>query len=379
VTATTTEVLDIEEHIEADPPPPPETAPPAVRRRRWRPSRSQWLGVLALALLSATPIPFGDFGYFVGQYAAIYAILGLSVIVVTGYAGLISLMPYSFAGIGAVTAGAAMASWGWPFWLAIFVAALATVPVSILVGISSVRLKGLYLAIATLTFANVLGETFFQWDKATGGQSGWLVERPVVGPIDFSSDLSFYVLCLGAVFLLLWMVEGLRTSRLGRAMLAVRGNELEAQALGINVYKTKLVAFVLGGMLAGVGGAFLAELLLSVTPTAFQSPVVESTSLILITLVAIGGLDRALGAFFGAVALVVQQQVFQGAEFFFAFVGIYAAIVLVAFLLFRPGGLIQVGKIQLDLIRRRPVLGIAIAAGILIVNIGVAWIFVAAS
>ncbi len=353
--------------------------PPADSQPRRRPTRAQLLGGASLLLLILLPIPFGDFGYFVGQFGAIYAILGLSVIVVTGYTGLISLMPYSFAGIGAVTAAGAMASWGWPFWLTIPLAALATVPISILVGVASVRLKPLYLAIATLTFANVLGETFFKWDQATGGQAGWIVDRPAVGPVDFSSDLSFYVLCIGAVLILLWMVEGLRTSRMGRAMLAVRDNELEAQAIGINVYKTKLVSFIIGGMLGGIGGAFLALLLGSVTRSAFQSPLAEANSLLLVTLVAIGGMDRAIGAFFGAISLVVQQQVFQGAEFFFAFFGIYAACLLIAFLLFRPGGLVQVLDILVDLVRRRPVFGSAVAFGLLALNVGVAWLFIALS
>ncbi len=352
--------------------------PPASPTKRGL-SRTQLTGLGLLLLLAALPIPFGDFGFFVGQYALVYAILGMSVVIVTGYAGLISLMPYSFAGIGAMTTGIAMASWGWPFWLAALLAAVSTVPIAVLVGISSVRLKGLYLAIATLTFSNALGETLFKWDGFTGGQSGWLTVRPMVGPVDFSSDLSFYVLCLGVVFVLMWMIEGLRTSRIGRAMLAVRDNELEAQALGINVYKTKLTAFVLGGMVAGLGGAFLAALVQLVTPSGFQSPIAEATSILLVTLVAIGGMDRAIGAFFGAVSLVVQQQVFQGAEFFYAFVGIYAAVVLILFLMFRPGGLVQVGKIQLDLIRARPVLGIAVVVAIVASNVGLAWLFVSLS
>ncbi|MEA2452797.1 MAG: branched-chain amino acid transport system permease protein [Actinomycetota bacterium] len=354
----------------------PQVAPPTRRRGL---SRVQFIGIGLLLLLAALPIPFGDFGFFVGQYALIYAILGMSVVVVTGYAGLISLMPYSFAGIGAMTTGVAMASWGWPFWLAALLAAVATVPVAVLVGISSVRLKGLYLAIATLTFSNALGETLFKWGSFTGGQSGWSTSRPVVGPIDFNSDISFYLLCLVVVFALLWMIEGLRTSRIGRAMLAVRDNELEAQALGINVYKTKLTAFVLGGMVAGLGGAFLAALVQLVTPTGFQSPIAEATSILLVTLVAIGGMDRAIGAFFGAVSLVVQQQIFQGAEFFYAFVGIYAAAVLILFLMFRPGGLVQVGRIQLDLIRSRPVFGMSVVIAIVAANVGVAWLFVSLS
>lgn len=339
-------------------------------------SRNQLIGLVALLGLAAIPIPFGNFGFFVGQYALVYAMIGLSIVVVTGYAGLISLMPYSFAGIGAVVTGMAVASWGWPFWLALFVAMLAPVPIALLVGMASVRLKGLYLAIATLTFANALGETLFKWERVTGGATGWLVQKPELGPFSFASDVAFYLLCLGVVLLLVWMVEGLRTSRMGRAMLAVRSNELEAQALGVNVYKTKLAAFVLSGMIAGLGGAFLAVLVTSVTPTAFQSPLAESTSIVLLTLVVIGGIDRAIGAFFGAVTLVVQQQVFAGADFFYAFVGIYAALLLIAFLMFRPGGLVQVLGIQWWLIKNRPKLGIPLAVGILALNVGLAWLFV---
>ncbi len=162
------------------------------------------------------------------------------------------------------------------------------------------------------------------------------------------------------------MIEGLRTSRMGRAMLAVKDNELEAQAIGINVYKTKLAAFTISGMVAGIGGAFLALLLTSVTPSAFQSPHAEATSILLLTLVVIGGIDRAFGAFFGAITLVIQQQVFAGAECFYAFFGIYTAAVLILFLLYRPGGLVQVGQIMGGLVRYKPALGI----GIILLTVG---------
>ena len=343
---------------------------PAVVRRRL--TSAELAGLAGLGAIALLPIPFGSFGFFVGQYALIYAILGLSVVVVTGYAGLVSLMTYSFAGIGAMVTGVAMASWGWPFWLALPLAAAATIPVSIIVGVTAVRLKGLYLAIATLTFADALGETFFKYGKVTGGLSGWIVHRPS----PFRSDASYYVLLLAVAMALVWMVTGLRSSRVGRAMLAVRTNEREAQALGINVYKTKLTAFLISGVLGGIGGAFLALLLTSVTRSAFQSPLVEATSILLVTVVVVGGIDRALGAFLGAVALVVQQQVFQGARFFFAYFGIYSAALLVLFLLYRPGGLMQVARLQWRLIRARPRVGIAAAAAIIGLNVGLAWLFV---
>ncbi|MFN2544409.1 MAG: branched-chain amino acid ABC transporter permease [Actinomycetota bacterium] len=338
-------------------------------------TRGQLLALAGLILLALVPIPFGTYGFYVGAYALVYVMIGLSVTVVTGYAGLISLMPYSFAGVGGLITGMAMASWGWPFWLCIPLAAVATVPISILVGVISVRLKGLYLAIATLTIAAMLGETFFTWSSVRNADVGWVVNRPT----PFVGDRVFYVLCLAAALILVFMIEGLRTSKLGRAMLAVRDNEREAEALGINVMQTKLAAFVIGGMMAGVGGAFLALLLQNIGGigvTVFQSPQVDAVSIILVSLVVVGGIDRAWGAFFGAIVLVVQRQVFNGAEFFFSFVGIYSALLLITFLLFRPGGLLQIGKLQLQLIKERPAFGSAVVAGILGLNLGVAWLFV---
>ncbi|MGH2692385.1 MAG: branched-chain amino acid ABC transporter permease [Actinomycetota bacterium] len=350
-------------------------APRPVRPGRlFSPQRvAAGVGFLIVALL---PVPFGDFGFFLGAFAAVYAMIGLSVVVVTGYAGLISLMPYTFAGIGAMTAGFAVASWGWPFWLAIPLAALATVPVALVVGMASVRLRGLYLALATLTVGNALGETLFRSETVTGGGSGWTIPRPVLGAVDFSSDVAFYILCLGVVLVLLWMSEGLRTSRLGRAMAAVRANEVEAQALGINPYKTKLVALLLGSMMAGVGGAFLGSLLVNVTGTPFRSPVTEFTSLLLVTAVAIGGIDRPLGAFVGALGLVIQTQVFGGAIFFQAFLGIYTGAVLILLLRFNPDGLVGFGRRLRELIRYRPAFGSAVTASILLGNVGLAILLV---
>lgn len=348
-------------------------APPTVAQRGFR--RAHIFIAVAIIGLAVVPRIFGDFGFFLGQVAAVYAMLGLSVTVVTGYAGLISLMPFSFAGIGAVISALAMANWGWPFWLAVPLAALATLPVSILVGVASVRLKGLYLAIATLTFSNALGETFFRWDAAVGGRSGWVVSRPKLGPLSFQSDLAFYLLCLGTVLLLVWMLEGLRTSRLGRAMLAVRDNELEAQALGVNVYKTKLAAFVLSGMVAGLAGAYLATLNAQVSPSGFQSPFAELSSFLLVTAVVIGGIDRAWGAFFGATVLTVQTQIAAGATKAFAFLGMYTAFGLILFLLLRPGGLIQVFKIQREKFKTRPGFTIMETGIGLAINVGIAILF----
>jgi branched-chain amino acid transport system permease protein len=330
----------------------------------------------ALVGLGFLPLAFGTFGSFIAAYVAVWAMLELSIVVVTGYAGLISLMPFSFVGIGVFTTGIATTVWSWPFWLALPLAALATVPVSAAVGVAAARLTGLYLAIATLTFSNALGETLFKWDAFTGGQSGHAVARPRLGPLDFRGDFGFYALAIATALVLVWAVHGLKGSRAGRAMLAVRDNEREAQALGINATKAKLTALVIGGAIAGVGGAFYAALLSRVAPSGFQSPLVEIASLLLVVWAVIGGIDSAWGAFLGATALIVQQQVFQGAEKLFAYVGVYGALVLVAFLLLRPGGIVEVVRIQRQRIRERPVRGLAVTAAAVASQVAIVWAIV---
>jgi branched-chain amino acid transport system permease protein len=341
-----------------------------------RVSRGRAIAGVVLLGLGCIPFAFGTFWTYIGAYIAVWAMLELSVVVITGYGGLISLMPFTFVGVGCFAAGVAVAVWGWPFWLAIPFAAIATVPVSVAVGAASVRLKGLYLAIATLTFASALGETLFKWSAFTGGQAGHTVRRPTLGPVDFTSNGAFYVLTMAVALLLVWMVHGLKISRAGRAMLAVRDNEREAQALGINAVKTKLTALVIGGAIAGVGGAFYLALLESPAPAGFQSPYVDISSVLLVVWAVIGGIESAFGAFLGATALIAQQQVFAGAEKLFVYVGVYAAAVLVIFLLFRPGGLVQVVKIQTERIRSNPGRGIPETAVLIAINVIIAFIIV---
>lgn len=339
-------------------------------------SRRQVITAVVLLGLGLIPVAFGTFWMYIGAYIAVWAMLELSIVVVTGYAGLISLMPFTFVGVGAFTTGLAVSVWGWPFWLAVPLAALATIPVSIAVGAASVRLRGLYLAIATLAFAQAMGETVFKWSAFTGGQAGHTIDRPELGPLDFSGSFSFYALTMLVALVLVWMVHGLKGSRAGRAMLAVRDNEREAQALGMNATKAKLTALVIGGAIAGVGGAFYLALLNQVAPSGFQSPYIDISSLLLVVWAVVGGIDSAFGAFLGATALITQQQVFQGAEKLFAYLGVYAAAVLVLFLIFRPGGLVQVVKIQSERIRTDPTRHIPATAVLVGFNIFVIWLII---
>lgn len=325
-----------------------------VPRRLPRLSPGTLVAVIALAAAIVVPLIFGDFAGFVGARIATTAIIGLSVTVVTGYTGQLSLMPYTFVGIGVFVASHAITAWGWPFWFAALLAAAATVPLSMLVGLVSVRLRGFYFAIATLTFASAMGETLFDWEAFTGGQQGRFIERPEVFGASLAGDRAFYWLCLGTVLLVVWMVLGIQRSRIGRAMSAVRENETEAQALGVNVMKTKLVAFVVSGIIAAVGGVFHGMLLQQVTPTPYQTPYVEFLGVTLIILVVVGGMRSAWGPFLGAGIIYVQLEVFRTALFLQYFIAAVSAIAFVVILLKLPGGLVELVKHEARRVREDP-------------------------
>jgi branched-chain amino acid transport system permease protein len=312
------------------------------------------VGILAIAVAAVVPPILGDFASFVGARIAVTAIIGLSVIVVTGYTGQLSLMPYTFVGIGVFTAAHALSSWGWPFWFAALLAAVATLPLSVLVGLVAVRLRGFYLAIATLTFASGVGATLFAWDALTGGQRGLSVARPALGPLAVASDRGYYLSTLAAVLAIVWMVLGLQRSRLGRAMAAVRENETAAQALGVNVMKTKLAAFVISGVIAAVGGVFHAMLLQHVTRTTFQTPYVETLGVTLVILVVVGGMRSAWGPFVGAAIIYVQLEVFRTALLLQYVLAAASAAAFIVILLKVPGGLVDIIRHEAAAVRAAP-------------------------
>lgn len=333
---------------------------------------------VVLALVAVAPLLLGDFASFVGARIAVTAIIGLSITVVTGYAGQLSLMPYTFAGIGAFIAAHALTRWGWPIWFTAALAAAASVPVSLLVGLVAVRLRGFYFAIATLTFASAVGATLFAWDSFTNGQQGMPVVRPALGPLPVAGDRAFYLLSLVTVLAIVWMVTGLRESRIGRAMSAIRENEIEASALGINVMKTKLVAFTVSGIVATVGGVFHGMLLQHVTRTSYQTPFVETLGVTLVILVVVGGMRSAWGPFIGAAIIYIQLEVFRTALFMQYFVAALSAVLFIFVLLKMPNGLVGLIEHEAQRVREDPVrngIRVALTIGVQVAIFYAIWRF----
>lgn len=266
------------------------------------------------------------------QTQLLAALLLMSFVVVTGYGGQLSLMQVGFAGIGALTAGWLVAARGWPFEVALLAGVLAALPVGVVVGLAGVRTRGVYLAILTLGFGISLEAVVFMNPGFTGGATGYDIGDTTVFGIDINGlfyPKRYATLALLVLVLVGLAIANLRRSRAGRRLIAVRTNERAAAALGVSVTQAKLYAFVLGGMIAALGGILL----------AFRSPVVQFTdfgglrSVTAMQNAVLGGAGTLAGPLVGSGfsqdSLVQQILGFLGAQ-----VALYLALVSGAGLLF---------------------------------------------
>lgn len=235
-------------------------------------------------------------------YVAIAAIAILSLVVLTGWTGQVSLGQFALVGVGAILGGAMTARMGISFWLAIPLVTAATAACSILIGLPALRIRGLFLAITTYAFAFAVERNLFE--KA---YFGWLlpdrVDRPALFLLDFEDERSMYYLTLFALVVCIVVVTTLRRSRPGRVLIGLRENESNVQSFGVNVVRTRLAAFALSGALCGFAGVLLAHHQRAVAATSF--PAVESLNIFIFGV--IGGIGSVSGALLGAVYLGLNR------------------------------------------------------------------------
>lgn len=294
-----------------------------------------WLaGTGAVIALTFT---LSGFWTFVATRTALYALLALSLVVLTGWSGQVSLMPGTFAGVGACLAWVFGARLGFEIWLAVPLAALATVPLCGLVGLAALRLRPLYLAVGTVAFAGLFEETLFQqrW-FANGG-----VNMAVTRPGWLAGDHAYAAAVLAVVGVLFAFTATIGRSRTGRALRMVRDNPRAAEAGGVNPVKYRLVAFALSAFYAGAAGALFAYLLQSFSSQAFGFLVL---SLAAIGLATIGGIRSPLGAVVGAFLWVWLTEVFRtsGSIGDLGTIGVGAGIVAV--MVWSPDGLVGLAQ-----------------------------------
>ena len=227
----------------------------------------------------------------------IYGLCGVSLMVLAGYTGLVSLGHAAFLGIGAYTHVYAIHDLGLPWIAGVVLACVVTAAAGVLVGLPALRMTGVYLSIATLAFALIIQEVLTRWEHVTGGLKGKLVDKPVVFGIGVGGDAAFYFLCLAFLIVGIWLTGNLLRAPTGRAWVAIRDSEIAAQSMGVNlaVYKTSAFAYSAG--LMGVAGALFAHKIGFLAPDIFT--VLLSIQLVL--MVVVGGLGSLHGALYGAV------------------------------------------------------------------------------
>ena len=300
-----------------------------------------WYGLLVLALLAA---PWVIDEYWLAQltFVLIYGIVGLGLMLLAGFTGQFSIGHAAFLGTGAYTQ-AVLANMGVPFPIAMAAAAALSAAVGVLVGLPALRVKGIYLGIATLSFGFIVEEVFARWESVTGGNAGLHVKAPSLLGWQLGSGEGFYFLCLVVAVLCTLAILNLLRSPTGRAFVAIRDSEISAQSMGIHLARYKTMSFAISAALAGLGGALYAHKLSFISPDQFN--ILQSIDLLL--LVVIGGLGSVHGAFLGAIFLISMPQLISlSKDWLPATIGqapglqgfVYGAV-LIAFVLFEPLGL----------------------------------------
>ena len=208
-----------------------------------------WYGLL-LALLLAAPWWLPEYWLAQLTFVLIYGMAGLGLMLLTGYTGLFSIGHAAFFGVGAY-AEAILVNAGLPFPLAMVCAALLAGAVGIIVDLPALRVKGIYLAIATLAFGFIVEEVFARWESVTGGNSGLLVDTPALFGRELDSSTSFYFICLVTAVLCTLGLLNLLRAPTGRAVVAIRDSEISAQSMGIHLARYKTLSFALSAALAG--------------------------------------------------------------------------------------------------------------------------------
>ena len=300
-----------------------------------------WYGALMAALLVA-PWVLPEYWLAQVSFVLIYAIAGLGLMLLAGYTGQVSIGHAAFMGVGAYTQ-AVLSAMGWPFPLALAAATALSALVGVVVGVPALRVKGIYLGIATLAFGFIVEEVLARWESVTGGNAGIHLKAPNLFGWKLDTNESFYYLCLVLCVAITLGVLNLLRSPTGRAFVAIRDSEISAQSMGIHLAWYKGLSFALSAAVAGIAGALYAHKMGFISPDQFSLQ--QSVELLL--LVVVGGLGFVHGAFLGAIFVISMPQLIALAKDLLppaigqaaGLQGVVYGVVLVAFVLFEPMGL----------------------------------------
>lgn len=307
-----------------------------------------WTALFGLGLL-ALPLLAGAYSLTLAVTILVTVVGAIGLNLLTGTTGLISLGQSGFLAIGAYANAILLTDHGWPVWASLPAAGLVAAAISLLVGIPSLRLKGLYLAITTLAFSFIVNYVILYFEDVTHGSNGIFIGEVAIFGFDLSSDRPLYYFAAGIAVLVALGALNLGRTRIGRAWLAIRDHDIAARAMGIDLVRYKLLAFFISSYFVGIAGALMSLQIRFVNIDTFGFLLsIEALAVIIL-----GGLGSVAGAVLGAVfltllpeairlvlSLVADPNASTDSKYIYEIRAITYGVVIVLFLRFKPDGLI---------------------------------------
>src|SRR5262252_5368325 len=288
---------------------------------------------LLFGALLVLPAFANQYTLFVGNLMLLYIILALGLNMLVGFAGQLAFANAAIYGIGAYGTALLEVHLGWSFWIAAPIGAVLAMVIGTLLAFPALRLSGIFLALATLAFAQATQWVLWHWESVTFGAGGFRAPVPQFGWIPIKPDYGVYLVSWAVTLLLLLFTWRIMRSRIGRAFVAMRDGEIAAQALGIDLLTYKATAFALSSFYAGVAGALYSGLLGFVSPEGFDL----FQMIIQKAMIVVGGLGSVVGSVLGASLLVYVMEVLR--EFKSTQEIVFGAL-LITFMVFQPNGLV---------------------------------------
>jgi len=303
-------------------------------------------------LLLVPFLPIGNYQLHIIIMGCIYAVMVLSLNLITGYVGELSLGNAAFFGVGAFSAALLTLKVGLSFWVGFLAAGIIAGIFGFLIGYVTLRLRGAYFVIVTLAFAEILRLIDTNWVSLTNGPMGLSniplpeIHIPYLLNITFSSKIHFYYLSLGLLLLTVYTVYRLVNSRIGRAWVSIRENEDLAESIGIDAFKYALLAFVIGAIFTGLGGSIYAHYMSFIGPEVFAFPITINMLIMLI----MGGKGTIIGPIIGAFIFTALPEYLRVA-------GLYRlsifGIILILAVVFLPQGIAYIPRQIVSFVKER--------------------------
>ena len=312
-------------------------------------TKTHWVLLAALlAFVLTAPLYMGRYWLSVANLIGITLIAVVGLNILTGYCGQLSIGHAGFIAVGAYTSAILTGRLGQPFLVGLVSAGFAAGVIGLIFGIPSVRVKGFYLAITTIAAQFIIIWVINHW-AITGGFVGIKVPQPSIGGFVFSSEASKFYLIMTVAALCIWLATNMARTRVGRAFVAIRDNDLAAEVMGINIFYYKMLAFFIGCFLAGIAGSLLAHWVGFMSAEHFSL----AESILYVGMIIIGGLGTIVGPILGVIFIRLLQQVltiqvvpflessltFLPTGFATGIAPMLFGLIIVLFLIFEPRGI----------------------------------------